>query len=244
LTLGSLLVYSLTVLLFGLATLFLVQAYGGEQRVLEWRGMPALYYRDVLWVGVCGCVTLAALPRVGVWLGEHWNVARYAVSASVPQGLDGTPPVISSLAGAVLVAFLAVGALALVSGFAACYLRSAPVQVGLLIVLAVLVAPRSGSPGDFVQGALVTLLEIGVIWWSAQRLARFNFVGFVLAALFVTLGAGALDLLSQPSRYFRANGAALVAVIGLLLCWGLAGWLRGARPEVTVGADGIAGGSM
>jgi hypothetical protein len=87
-------------------------------------------------------------------------------------------------------------------------------------------------------------LEIGVIWWSAQRLARFNFVGFVLAALFVTLGAGALDLLSQPSRYFRANGAALVAVIGLLLCWGLAGWLRGARPEGTVGADGIGGGSM
>ncbi len=244
LTLGSLLVYSLTVLLFGLAMLFLTQAYGGEQRVLEWRSMPALYYRDVLWVGVCGCVTLAALPRVGVWLGEHWNVARYAVSASVPQGLDATPHVNSSEAGAVLLGFLAVGILALVLGFAACYLRSTPVQVVLLVVLAVLIAPRAGSVGDFVQGALVGLLEIGLIWWGARRLARSSFVGLVLAGLFATLGAGAVELLSQPSRYFRANGAALAAVIVVLLCWGLAGWLRGTRGEGAVGAAGIGGGGM
>ena len=163
LTLFSLLIYSLAVLLLGLGMSFLERCNyygpgyynpgggGGLQvrETLAWRGMPALFYRDVLWIGVCGGITLAALPRIGDWMSVHWPVARYGIAASVPQGLDATWPAVSALASAVQRGFLVAGVLALVLGFAACYLRGTALQALLLVTLAVLIVPRWGSTGDF-----------------------------------------------------------------------------------------------
>jgi len=66
---------------------------------------------------------------------EHWPVARYAIDASVPQGLDASWPAVSALAVTVLRSFLVVGGLALVLAFAACYLRRTWMQAALLVAI-------------------------------------------------------------------------------------------------------------
>ena len=74
------------------------------------------------------------------------------------------------------------------------------------------------------------LAEIAVIWWGA-KLARFNLLGYVLVIMLLSLAGGAQGLLNQPNAFYRANGWALVAAIGMLLCWFLGGWLKGAGVE-------------
>jgi hypothetical protein len=228
LSLGSVLLYSVAVLLFGLAMLFLARAYGAES-LPRWRGMPAVYYRDVVWVGLCGSATLAALPRVVFLVRQHWPVARFAIDATVPQGLDASWPAAAELAATVLRSFLVVGGLALVLGFAACYLRRTWMQAALLVALAVLLVPRWVSGTDFVESALLLLLEIAVIWWGASRLVRFNLLGYMLVAMLLSLAAGAAELLQQPNSIFRMNGWALVAAMALLLGWPLIAWLGGRK---------------
>jgi hypothetical protein len=235
LTLFSMLLYSLAVLLLGLGMIFMDRAGTDGHPIsetLRWRGMPSLYYRDVLWIGVCGSVVLAALPRVANLVGAHWSVARYEIASNVPLGLGATWPAVSAVASAVLRGYLLAGVLAVVLGFVACYLRGPVLQALLLLMAAVLMAPHWGSAGDFAQGALLGVLELAVLWWGA-KLARFNLLGYVLVVLLLSLAAGAQDLLQQPNAFFRANGWALVAAIVVLLCWFAGGWLRRAGGEAS-----------
>ncbi len=233
--LGSMLFYSATIFLFGLAWVFLARKYGA-QRLPVWRGLPAAYYRDALIAGICGSAALVGFHRLPDLAARVWPVARYAFPASVPQGLDAYWPALHDVAATLMHGLLSVGVLALIVGFAACYLADylGPLwlQAGALLVVAVLMAPRAGSRGDFVQSVVIGAVELAIIWWGAQRILRFNFLGYVLVTLLISFASAAADLLRQPNALFRANGWAVIAA-GLVLLLGTAVlWDRARRRDM------------
>ena len=232
LSLAAVMLYSITVLLLGLAVFFLARRHGHEH-LTGWRNRPRVYYRDAFWVGLCGSVTLLGLQRVSDWTRQVWPVWRHAFPATVPEGLDTYWPALHALAGAVIYGFLVIGVLALALGFASSYLRPAWVQGLLLAVLAVLMAPRWGSGSDFVQSALLGFVGLAVIWWGAQRLVRFNLLGYILVTMLLSLAAAAPNLVLQPNSWFRDNGLAIGAAAAVLLLWPLVARWSGTRGETT-----------
>jgi hypothetical protein len=112
---------------------------------------------------------------------------------------------------------LAVGGIALVLGFAARYLRRSWIQWLVLAALAIFSVPRWGGAGDFMQSALLTFLELAVIWWGAKRVVRLNLLAYFLLAMLLSVSPAIDGLLRQPNMYFRTNGAILIAAAAILL---------------------------
>jgi hypothetical protein len=219
LLLGAVLFYAGAVFLFGLAWFFLAQ--GGAAGLPGWRNMPASYYRDALLVGISGCAVLTALRHLPGVLFRFWPVLRHSVPAAVPNVLDTTQPALYAIAVAVTRSFFFIGGLALLLGFASCYLRRAWQQVFLLVALAVLMVPQWGSAGDFLESAVTSFITLAAIWWGAQKIVRLNLLGYFLMVALLLLAGPAADLLRQPNSYFHANGWALAASGVILLLWPL-----------------------
>ncbi len=238
--LSATLLYSLVFFLFGLSWFFFARsnANEGTERLPDWRHVPALYYRDAFLVGLCGCATLAGVHRLADLVERLWPVARHAIGASAPDGLDAYWPAASTVAGAVTHSFLVFGILALALGFASCYLRRTWVQIALLVVLTVLSVPQWGSAGDFLQNVVIGFVEFAVIWWGAQRIVRFNLLGYLLVAMLLSLAPVAAELLGQPNALFHANGWIVAAVAAGLLLWPLVAWKREGRAPNSADAPG------
>jgi hypothetical protein len=81
-----------------------------------------------------------------------------------------------------------------------------------------------GSPGDFLQAAVLNFITLAVIWWGAQRIVRLNLLGYFVVMGLILLAGPALELLNQPNSYYHANGWVLVAAAALLLLWPLFAW--------------------
>ena len=229
-TLAASLLYSGTILLLGLAVFFLAQGYGFD-RVPVARILPSVYYRDALLIMLCGWAVLAGFRRLRDLVAAVWPVAHYGFPASVLEGLDAIWPASSSLATAIIFSILAAAVIALVLGFAAGYLRRASIQWLVLAALAIFSVPRWGSAADFVQTALLTFLELAVIWWGASRLARLNLLGYLLLAMLLSLTPAIDGLLTQPNAYFRSNGVILITAIAILIALPLVLWRGAARRE-------------
>ena len=228
--LGAVLAYSGTIFLLGLALFFLAGGYGSD-RLPFWRGLPSVYYRDAIVVMLSSGMVLAGLHRLRDLAAAIWPVAHYAFPASVAEGLDANWPVVNALANGVTYGFLTVGVIALVLGFAACYVRSPRIQLALLAALAIFSTPRWGSAGDFVQNAALGFLELAVIWWGARSLVQLNFLAYFLLAMLLSLTPAIDALIRQPNSYFRTNGALLLGAATILLVLPLVWWRRAARRE-------------
>jgi Type II CAAX prenyl endopeptidase Rce1-like len=226
--LGSTLFYTAAFFLFGLAWFFLTHTYGAG-RLRGWRGMPAAYYRDALLIGICGFAILAGLHHLPDVAARFWPAPRHSLPAAVPEVLDASQPALYAIAVAITRSFFTVGGLALALGFASWYLRRAWQQTALLLAVAVLLVAPSGSAGDFLQSAAVTFVSLAIIWWGAQRVVRFNVLGYFLMTALLLLAGPALDLLRQPNSFFHANGWALAASGVVLLLWLLRAWQRPAN---------------
>ena len=163
-----------------------------------------------------------------------WPVPRYAFPASVPEGLDASWPALNALATAVTFSFLAVGSIGLVLGFAAQYLRRSWAHGVLLGALAILSVPRWGSVGEFVQNAIVGLIELAVIWWGAKHLVRLNFLAYAMLASLLSISPAIGGLVQQANAYFRTNGAILIAVVAVVLILPLVWWRAAARRRAAV----------
>ena len=229
-TLAASLFYSGTIFLLGLAVFFLAQGYGFDRVPLA-RILPSVYYRDAILIMLCGWAVLAGFRRLRDLVAALWPVAHYGFPASVPEGLDAIWPALSSLATAIIFCILAAAVIALVLGFATGYLRRASIQWLVLAALAIFSVPRWGSAGDFVQTALLTFLELAVIWWGVSRLARLNLLGYLLLAMLLSLTPAIDGLLTQPNAYFRSNGVILIAAAAILIVLPLILWRSAARRE-------------
>jgi hypothetical protein len=223
LSLGTMMSYAGVVFLFGLAWFFLAKAYGPEH-LPGFRGMPAAYYRDAFAIGVGGALALVALDRAANWTAQAWNEPQREFAARLPTQLDFLLPAVHATGAALLFTCVAMGLLALMLGFTSSYVPRPWMQGIALAACAILLAPQWASAGDFAEKTLTLFVELAVIWWGAQRVARFNLLGYLLAALLVLLAGPAADLIAQPNSFFHVNGWALVALVAVLLLWPLAIW--------------------
>lgn len=228
-------VFSAFLFLFAFALLFLVRAFG-DARLPAWRGMPAAYYRDALWLALGGAGTLLGLGRLRALLESRWPTDRELLPAGVPQSFDAWLPAAHSVAQAVLASLFLVGLIAMTAALVAGYVKQRWMRLGLLAIAAVLLGGSVEGPAAFASGVLLALVNLGVLWFGVTRVFRFNLLAYFLTAMGLSLGSAAVELLRQPSAFFRLNGHAVVAAGLVLLAWPvLAGWRRGGTPADAAG---------
>lgn len=224
-------IYGGMLLIFGLAWYFGSQAFGIE-RLPAWRGMPAVYYRDALWIGLGGIAVLACLDPLLVTLSRLWPTTHHAVGASIGSDFEALNPFAGILGAGVWRGLFSTGVIALVAAFIASKIRPAWARLGLFALISLALVGDWGSPADFAKQFLAQALALGVVVAGVRWIVRFNLLGCFLIAAGTRLLGGAAELLAQPDVYYRANGYALVLALTVFLAWPLAVWLLGAAtPE-------------
>ncbi len=221
---GGPLYFSGLVLIFGVAWYYARQAFGEEQ-LPGWAGMPALYYRDALWIGLGGTAALVGLNRLLDTLSAHWHTLHRAVDSSFGGDFDATLPVASIFANTVLKGLLYTGAVVLVASFVAAQIKQPLLRILLFVGGALaLVGTNWGTPGDFAKQLLARTIVLTVLVFGVKYLIRFNLLGFFLVAAGTSLLAAAAELLSQPDRFYHANGYAVLLLLIALLSWPVVAW--------------------
>ncbi|HXM99707.1 MAG TPA: CPBP family glutamic-type intramembrane protease [Candidatus Dormibacteraeota bacterium] len=211
-------------LVFGFAWYFARKAFGPEH-LPGWANMPASYYRDALFIGLGGTGALIGVNHVLAALNRVWPTAHRATAASLGQNFDAILPAAAIIGSTVLRGLFFTGIIAAVSSFIAAQVKQ-PVLRGLILVLAALamVGGNWGTPADFAKQLITRLVLLAVLAVGVRWVMRFNILAaFLVAACTGLLGAAA-ELLSQPNRFYRANGIFLVAFLVLLLGWPLLAW--------------------
>jgi membrane protease YdiL (CAAX protease family) len=211
-------------LLLGVAWYYARREYG-EAFLPDLRGMPAVYYRDALWIGLGGTAALFGLERLLATLSTYWPTVHREVEASFGQEFDAYLPGASILGAAVLHGLFYTGIVAAISTFVASQLRQTWLRVLLFLIGAMALAGGGwGSPADFGKQFVARLILLAVLVFGVARIMRFNILGCFLVVAGTSLLGGAAELLGQPTPFYRANGYALVLALLLLLLWPLAVW--------------------
>jgi hypothetical protein len=228
------LIYSGLFLLFGLAWFFLARVCG-EGQMPTWRGMPASYYRDAFVLALGGIGFWAGFGRLRILLERAWPTEKYALSASLLEGLDRTLPAVSFIAGAVTAGLLMAGLIGLAAGFMRAYLPRRILQIGLLLLAAVVMLGRSGSAADFAKSYLWAAATLLVVWLGVMYLFRFNLLAYFVLGGGLALSAIAVQLVRQPAEFYRLNAYAVIAALVALLAWPLLAWRRAGGGDVPPG---------
>ena len=215
-------------LLFGIACYFSNRAFGAESLPVGTR-MPGAYYRDALWIGVCGTAALLGLERLIEFASVHWPTLHRALPASFGQNFDAVLPAGASLGGAVLRGLFYAGIVAFIAAFVA-GVAKAPWLRLLLFAFGALALAGSGwgNGSDFAKQLIAATIFLAVIVFAVARVIRFNMLGYLLIVACLTLLAAAAEFLGQPDAFYRTNGYAMILLIVALLAWPLAVWrMRG-----------------
>ena len=227
--LGTGFYFAMLMLLFGLAWFYGVQAFG-EDRLPSWKGMPAAYYRDALWIGFGGTAGLAGLIRLSHLLGNAWNTPHRLLEAAIGQGFSAYVPAAQAIGGGLLSGLLGTGIIVLAAAFIAARMHTRWMRLGLFFLTALALVGDWGNGADFTRQLITRGVLLGAVWWGTQRLVRFNLLGYFLVAALTSLMTGAGNLLIQPNAFYRANGIAVVAAAALFAAWPLWEWRRGRDP--------------
>jgi hypothetical protein len=230
--LGAAVYFSGIVLLFGMAWYFGRRALG-EERLPSWTGMPLLYYRDAVLIGVGGTAALVGFSRLIAALSAHWLTAHRGIEASFGGDFDATLPAASIFGTVLLRALMYTGLVALCVSFVATNVKQPWLRL-LLFLSAVLatVGMAWGTPADFAKQFIAGALLLGLLVFGIRRVVRFNILGCFLVVAGTSLLAAAAKLVSQPDNFYRVNGYAVLLMLAGLLAWPLSSWSRrGARDE-------------
>jgi membrane protease YdiL (CAAX protease family) len=211
------------VLLFGLAWNFAARAFGQEQ-IPSWLGMPGDYYRDAFWIGLGGSALLIGLRRVIEAAMTFWPTLHRSLPSRFGDSFDATFPAASVIGGGILRALFVTGLVALAASFLAAELRVRWLRLLLFVAVAASMVSGWGSPPDFIQQFAASAIVLGVFVFGVRQLARFNMLGWFLVIACTGLLGGAVELLSQPDRFYQMQGYIVVAALGLLLLWPLVTW--------------------
>lgn len=211
-------------LLFGTAWYYAAKTFGDEQ-LPGWLSMPREYYRDALWIGLGGTAGLLGLEHLLATAATHWPTVHRSLEAVLGQDFDAILPAASILGGALLHSLLIVGMVVTIASFIAAQVPQ-PSLRALLFLLGVLslVGGNWGSPADFEKQFLAQLILLGVLVFGVRFVMRFNLLGCFLVAAGTSLFGGAVELLAQPDRFYRANGYAVLLALVLLFTWPFATW--------------------
>ena len=234
--LGAPLYFSGIALLFGIAWYYAKRAFG-EDRLPSWAGMPGSYYRDALWIGLAGAASLLGLERLLAVASTHWPTVHRSLEASFGLDFDALLPAASILGGTVLRGLLLTGLVTATAAFVAAQVRQPGLRLLLLLVGALaLTGGTWGSPNDLAKQFLARLILLSFIVFGVRQVMRFNVLGCILVIAGTSLLGGALELLSQPDSFYRANGYAVLLALVLLFAWPFAAWRMGDSTR----ADGAA----
>jgi hypothetical protein len=216
--------YALLAVVFGIAWYYAKRALA-EDHIPGWTAMPAEYYRDGLLIGAGGAAAILGVRTVLQTLSQHWPTVHRAVDASFGSNFDAVLPSAAIMAGMVNHGLLYTGLVALVASFAANFLRASWLRL-LAFVLGSLamVGTNWGSPADLAKQWIAQMILLAVIVVGVQRVMRFNIFGCFLVLAVVTLIEQGADLLSQPERFYKRNGYAVIAAMVILLIWPLLAW--------------------
>ena len=224
LLLGAVLYAGGLAVLFGLATYFSNRAFG-EERLPVGSRLPALYYRDALWIGVCGTAGLLGLRHLIEFISLHWQTVHRGLAFSLGQYFDAVLPSGGVLGSALISSLFVTGFIAFVAAFVVSVLRARWLRFSLFVLGVLSLTGSSwGNGTDFAIRFLGEAILLGVLMFGVRRVMRFNVLGCLLVAACISLLGAAAQLLGQPNSFYRANGYAVVMMIGLLLAWPFAAW--------------------
>ena len=223
--LGAIFSFGAIAVLFGIAWYYASLAFG-EDRVPEWTGMPARYYRDAFWIGLGGAAGLMGLESALQTISRFWPTIHRGTAASVGTNLDAIFPSAAILGSTLRSGLMFIGMIALLASFIAAKMRPLWMRVLLFLVgTLALVGGDWGNRADFIQQwtmhiILLATIVAGIVW-----IMRFNLLGGFLAIAGISLVDGAAELRGQSDNFYQANGYILVFLLVLALAWPILAWL-------------------
>jgi len=199
----------------------------GEERLPGWTGMPRLYYRDALLIGVGGTAALIGFSRLIAALSALWPTAHRGVEASFGGDFDATLPAAAIFGTVLLRALMYTGLVALCASFVTTHVKQPWLRLLLFLSAALAtVGAAWGTPADFAKQFIAGVLLLGLLVFGMTRVVRFNILGSFLVVAGTSLVAAAAKLVSQPDAFYRGNGYAVLVILAGLLAWPLAAWSK------------------
>lgn len=221
---GGAMYFAGLVFLFGVAWFFARKAFG-EDRLPTWSGMPASYYRDALWIGLCGTAILVGLSKLTSAFSAMWPTAHRSIGSSFGGDYAASLPAAAIFGTVLLRALLYTGMVALCASFLAAYVKQPWLKFLILACAAVaMVGNNWGTPADFEKQFVVGVAVLVVLVAGVTRVVRFNVLGYFLIVAATGLLGAAAKLIPQPDAFYRANGYAVLLLLVALFAWVLVGW--------------------
>jgi membrane protease YdiL (CAAX protease family) len=217
----------------GLATLFVFASYFsnrafGIERLPVGSRMPAVYYRDALWIGVCGTAGFLGFRRLTEALFQHWPTVHRSLPFSIGANFDASLPAGAVFGSALIRSLFWTGLIAFIAAFVAAALKARWLRYGVFLLGAMFLAGSDwGNGADFAKQFLDGAILLGGIVFGVQRVIRFNMLGCLLVVACIALMGAVFQLLGQPDAFYRTNGCAVLTALVLLFAWPFVAWRMG-----------------
>jgi membrane protease YdiL (CAAX protease family) len=226
--LGAPVNFGLVIFVFGLAWYYGKLAFGEQELPVGGR-LPGIYYRDALWIGVCGTAGLVGVGRLIALLSKYWPTVERNFPASIGQNFDSSIPSAAAFGQALSSGLLRAGLVAAVAAFVAAMVKPRWLRFLIFLLAALsLVGGDWSNAAGFAKQFVGQAIVLGVIVFAVQKIVRFNVLGYFLVSACTSLLGAATELLGQPDAYYRTNGYVLLLMMGLLLAGPLILWrMRG-----------------
>ena len=210
--------------LFGFAAYFSNRVFG-EERLPVGRPMPGVYYRDALWIGVCGTAGFLGVRRLIEFIAMHWQTTHRSLPFSLGQNFDAVLPAGAFVGGALIGSLFVTGLIAFIAAFVGSVIRASWLRfVFFLLAVMFMTGSDWGNGTDFAKQFIGAAILLAVIVFGVRRVMQFNVLGGVLVVACLSLLGAAAQLLAQPDAFYRTNGYAVILAIGLLLALPLSAW--------------------
>lgn len=206
--------------------------------------MPANYYRDAAWIGICGAAGLMGLRSLIDVIAARWPAMHRSFPTSLGGVFDAPLPAAATAGGALTGALYMAGLIVFVAAFVGAVAKARWMRFAMFLLGALFLTGGNWQGGvDFAKEFAAAAILLAVIVFAVRRIVRFNVLGYALVVAFVSLAGAAAELLAQPDGFYRTNGYAVVLVAILVLAVPLAIWrMRSASGGDTNQSAAVSGG--